>query len=162
MADEPVEVTLDRTDEMLKAIGELTNKQVMVGIPSSAAGRSQGPMNNATLAYIHENGSPAANIPARPFLRPTVNAIHDRAVAMLQKAATFTFDGKPAEADNQLQALGMLAAAEVKKTIVAGIGFAPLSPNTRRGRMQRAGMAIKPLIDTAQMLNAITYVIRKK
>lgn len=158
-AENGVLVSLDRTEEVLRSIQELTKKVVLVGIPSTDGGRSGAPINNATLAYIHEFGSPARNIPARPFLHPTINRLRDQAVAMLRQAADYQMDHKPGDALNQLEALGTLAVAAVKNNIVAGGDprFAPLAAAT----IARKG-STSPLIDTGQLLNSITYVIRDK
>jgi hypothetical protein len=157
----PVEVTLDLTEEMLKVTAALTRKEVLVGIPDNSP-RSGGPLSNAVLGYIHEFGSPAANIPARPFLIPTINKMQGQIANMLQKAVDFAYDKRMDQAENQLEVIGLTVSTQVKQTIIAGEGFAPLSRNTHRGRLQAAGQAIKPLIDTGQMLNSITYVVRNK
>lgn len=163
MANETgIGVTVDRVEEFLKSINELTRQQVLVGIPQSTSGRSGSPIDNAALGYIHENGSPAKNIPARPFLYPTVNRLQDQAVGMLKKAAELSLDNKPAQAQNTLEALGMMAATAVKNAIVAGEGFQPLADATIAARQRRGNMSTKPLIDTAQLLGAISYVVRCK
>lgn len=170
-----IEVTEDSVDEFLKAIDQLAKSEVLVGIPDSASGRS-GPITNAALGYIHENGSPARNIPARPWLYPTVNRLADQAGAMLQKAAEFQLDHKEGQAMNTLEALGLLAVAKIKNNIISG-GDPPFrdwsdSYKRQRGvfgqttRSEQTPHAPKNLnytilVDTAQLLNAITYVVRK-
>jgi len=154
-----VETTVDRTEEFLRAIQSLTRKQVLVGIPSSTSGRS-GQINNAALGYIHEHGSPARNLPARPFLIPAVNRLAPQASALLQKAAEFALNGRADQAQATLEALGMQAATAVKNNILAGGDpkFADLALSTQR----RKGTPYTILVETAQMLNAITYVVRDK
>jgi hypothetical protein len=68
----------------------LEREQVMVGIPSKTAERQPdpeepGPMNNATIGYIMENGSPAANIPERPHLKPGIRDVKDEIVERYKK-----------------------------------------------------------------------------
>lgn len=153
-----VDLTLDRSEELVKAIRALTRKQVLVGIPSTAAGRT-GPVNNASLGYIAEYGSPAQNVPARPWLGPEMERQSRKAVDLLKRAAQFAGSGKLNDATKQLEALGLQTATAVKNNIVSGGDpkFAPNSPVT----VARKG-SDKPLIDTAQMLTAITYVVRDR
>ena len=160
MADEAgITMTLDRVPEIMGKINELAQTAVMVGIPASSAGRSGSPINNATLGYIHENGSPARNIPARPWLAPVVNRLKDRAQAALQQAADFTLGNEPEKGRQQLEALGLTAVAALKNNITSGgdPAFAPNAPST----IARKG-SDRPLIDTAQFLNSINYVIRRR
>lgn len=159
MPDTGVTVTLDRTDAIVKQITALTKTAVMVGIQAANAGRREGPIGNAQLGYIAEHGSPAKNIPARPWLIPVVNRLKDQAVAMLKQAAEFDLGGEPAKAQNQLNALGLMAQSALKANITAGgdPAFAPNAPAT----IARKGSS-RPLVDTAQLLNSITYVIRKR
>ena len=79
---------------------------------------------------------------------------------MLRRAAEFQMDKKPGDARNTLEALGQKGADAVKAKIVSG-PFAPLSPATLRGRARQHISGTKPLIATAQMIQAATYVIRK-
>jgi phage gpG-like protein len=172
MVENGVNVTFDKSEELLASIKDLSKNQVLVGIPASSPSRAGESINNASLGYIHEFGSPAQNIPARPFLIPTINRLRDKAVAMLKQAAEYQFDHKQGEAKNVLNALGLMASQAVKNNIVAGGDpkFTPLAPATiarRTGPMRMHGLepdlsSVKPLIDTGQMLNSITYVIRKK
>ncbi|MBU9534714.1 hypothetical protein KTE49_30225, partial [Burkholderia multivorans] len=59
---------IDRLDEVLKSISGLMQKEVLVGVPDSTAGRKDEgePLSNAEIGYILEHGSPANNIPERP------------------------------------------------------------------------------------------------
>jgi hypothetical protein len=172
-----IEIVLDNTEAMLKAIQNLTRQRVMVGIPSDSAGRPGGPINNASLGYLHEFGSPARNLPARPWLYPEVARQQDKAVELLRRAAVFVTEGKAADGQKQLEALGMMVTAAVKNNILAG-GDPPFhdwSDSYKRQRGvagQKTRSAQTPnapksgnytiLVDTAQMLNSITYVIRNK
>lgn len=185
----------DKLTQVVGSINALVKKRVLVGIPESTAERSddneEGPMNNATLGYIHENGSPAANIPARPFLIPGVEEVEDKIADRLKKASKAAVDGKSGEVDRQFEAAGTIAEQSVKAKINDG-DFAPLKPSTianrRRGRgtdsmrdseieyaeliasgAQAAGMSlseieaaagIQPLVNTGQLRNSITHVIR--
>jgi hypothetical protein len=170
----PVFVVLDKTQALFKSVRGLAKERVMVGIPSSTplggAGpnqRSADPINNASLAYIHEFGAPGANIPARPFLVPGVANATQRVMPYLKAAGTAALDGKAALVDKNLHAAGLLAQAAVRAKITDG-PFVPLQPATIAGRSRRHGGRkatgpgdVRPLIDTGQLRAAIGYVLRK-
>lgn len=179
-----VEVVLDHVQEVLKALGGLTTKAVFVGIPDEHAGRREGEISNAALGYIHENGAPEVNIPARPFLLPGVKAVQTETIAGFKRAAGFALEGREGAVERELHRIGLTAQNSVRGVISAGI--APeLAPSTIKGRLRRvkgkkrladinarlaSGTALStqngvegiftPLIVTGQLRNAITYVIR--
>jgi len=185
-----LKIRVDKLKDLVKGINELTSKDVLVGVPESAATRQgdQGPMNNATLAYIHDNGSPAANIPARPFMCPGIKAAQEKIEGRLKKAALAALDGQTAKVDAELSAAGMAAQSSIKSEINDG-EFAPLSPSTIAGRFRSRGTksqrgaeleylemvsngvppelaqgaaGIQPLVNTGQLRNSIKYVVRGK
>lgn len=175
-----VRITADRLDDVVSNINALLKQDVLVGIPASDGERNAGePINNAALGYIHENGSPANNIPARPFLVPGVAGASEAIEQKLRKAADAALNGQRRKIGEQLNAAGMVARDAVKSAINSG-DFAPLSEATLKARAARgrkgavaelasraAGNApnnsnARPLIDTGQLRNAINYVVRDK
>jgi len=150
----------------------------MVGVPEESPARrmvkgQKQAMNNATLAYIHENGSPINHIPARPFLRPGIKNSQSQWMKYIEQAATFAFEGKPGASDKAWNAAGTVVVNAVKKRITAGIP-PPLRPRTIAARKRKhrktrtvdpdlppVFQGMTPLVDTAQLLNSITYVVRK-
>jgi hypothetical protein len=184
-----VTVTEDHTEELLRALDELARVQVLIGIPNDAeqphyggtgarestgtarVATAEGPaeINNAVLGYIHEHGSPINNIPPRPWLAPGVEESKSRWLPYMEQAGTavLTFPSDSSKMDRALHAAGMTAVSAVKTRIVAGIPPA-LSERTiaaRRyrtpSRQARQQADVTPLVDTAQMLNSISYVIKK-
>lgn len=156
-----IKVTKDNVDNMLEAIKAMANKRVLVGIPSEEAPRRGDPINNATLGYIHEHGSPARNIPARPFLKPGVASAKDKLVSTLKVYAKQALTNKAA-IEQGLNAAGLVAQTAVKNRIRSGEGFAPLKAGTLAARRRKGAQGTKPLIRTGQLLNSITYVVRDK
>lgn len=154
-------VLRDDTAKLRAAMTKLVDRQVFVGVPSTTAGRDSGPIDNATLGYIHENGSPAANIPARPFLRPGIAGVHDKIVARLRKTAVVALSGNATGVERDLQAIGFLGVAAVQREITEG-SFEPLAESTLAARRRRGVTRTKPLIDTGKLRQAITFVIRKR
>ena len=184
-------VTKDSVSQVIASLTELVQQQVLVGYPDSTSDRDEetdGPMTNATLGYIHENGSPKANIPERPHLVPGVRKAEERAVAYMEKAAKATLSRDPKRANAYLNDAGIVAMNSARNEITTG-DFVPLQPGTvaarHRSRKTKSmrkseikyleliaqGMApgaaqdaagIRPLINTGQLRNAITYVLRKR
>lgn len=166
-----VKITKDNVPAVLKSIQDMVAMKLLIGIPAEHAGRKgdaaaaaageSTPLNNAEIGYIQETGSPANNIPARPFLVPGVAKIEDKAVVRLKKGASDALDGDAYAAGRALVAAGLMAQASVRETITAGISPA-LAPSTLAARRRRGRTGTIPLIDTAQLRNAITYVLRRE
>src|ERR1700749_1538368 len=185
-------ITNDKVDSVIESITQLTKKQVLVGIPEANSTRqnteNSGPVTNALLGYIHEFGSPRANIPPRPFLIPGVRKSIPQVMPRLLAACMAALDGKPDKSDKELVAAGLIAEASAKREISTG-NFIPLSPLTVANRYRQRGTqtrraneeqylrlidqgvspsaaqsaaGIRPLINTGQLRNAITSVVRKK
>jgi hypothetical protein len=160
-------VTKDNTPAVLAAIGMMTRKHVVVGVPASEDARrpeedeDAGPMGNAAVYYVQDNGSALANIPPRETLRPGVKDAAPRLANVLKQAAVQAFSNKGA-LDRGLEAAGLVAQTAVRKRIVAGTDLEPLAESTIKSRRARGIESEKPLIRTAQMLNAITYEVRDK
>lgn len=183
-----VTITKDNVAKVFKQINDLVGKQVLVGIPDNGQNkRDEEPANNATIGYAMEFGLPEHNVPARPFLIPGVQKARGKALVQLKQAATAALEGNGAAMDQALARAGILASNEVKHTINDNIP-PPLKPGTianrHRGRgtkrreseqvyldLVRKGAApgaaqvdvgIVALVNTGQLRNSITYVVRKK
>lgn len=173
-------ITVDKLADVVSNINALLKQDVLVGIPASETERKAGdPISNAELGYIHENGSPANNIPARPFLVPGVANASEDIEQQMRKAADAALNGQRRKISERLNAAGMVARDSVKDEINSG-DFAPLSDATLKARAARgrkgaqaelasraAGNApdnanARPLIDTSQLRNAVNYVVRDK
>lgn len=157
-------VVLDKMVNITKAVEALTKSKVYVGIPAAKTERKAGDgeeVNNAMLGYIHDTGSPANNIPERPFLASGVRTVQSELVEVFHSAGVKAFNGNTAGVMASYQKAGLIAQTAVKKKIVEG-PFVPLSDRTLRRRKARGRTGEKPLIDTAQMLNSVSYVIRDR
>lgn len=159
-------VTKDRLADVLKSIHGLVAKEVLIGIPESEDARNQreadgSPLGNAAIGYIQETGSPANNLPARPFLVPGVEAALPAATAKLKAGAAKALDGQSDAGDKAMHAAGLIAQNSVRATINAGVS-PPLASSTLAGRRRRGRTGTVPLIDTGQLRNSTTYVIRAK
>ena len=166
---------IDRMSQVVEAVAMLSSTRVMVGVPAEEAPRddadSSTTINNAALAYIHDNGAPEANIPPRPFMGPGIEEAKEAIVSGLAKAGKLAFEGKGEAVDRQFHRVGMIARDSIKRKVTTG-PFTALKPRTIEARRRRSTgsnyrrKAVKasdtrPLIDTGAMRNAINYVLRK-
>jgi len=175
-----VTITKDKVADIIRAVAQLASKDVLVGVPDSNAERGDDqPISNAAIGYIMETGSPANNIPARPHLVPGIQDVQEEVAERLGKGAKAALSGSQAGADAALNAAGLIGQRGVRAKITDG-PFVPLAESTLRARARRGrkGAAkelasraagnqadnanAKPLIDTGQYRQSITYVIRKK
>lgn len=160
-----VKVTKDELANVLKNIHALVSKEVLIGIPESEDARKASedgaPIGNAEIGYIQETGSPANNLPARPFLMPGVEKALPQAINQLKRGGERALSGESTAADTALHAAGLIAQSSVRATIVAVIP-PPLAESTIKARQRRGRTGTTPLLDTGQLRNAVTYVIRKK
>lgn len=153
-------ITADRAKEFQKAVSILTRTKVLVGVPAAKAERqidddhgAPRHINNAALAYIHDNGAPEANIPARPFMQPGIENAKDAIVKGMRRAGDVALAGGEIEKD--LTRVGLIAQSAIQEKITDG-PFVPLKPAT----IKRKG-SDRPLIDTGQMRRSISFVVEK-
>lgn len=158
----PVKITVDKMASIIKAINELGAKDVLVGIPEANTDRKPGyPATNALIGYVQEFGSPANNIPARPFLIPGVQDIQKPAADRLKVAAQRALSGDLSQAEKQLHVAGLMGQNSARAKINSNVQ-PKLSERTLAARRARGVTRENTLVDSGQLRNAITYVIRKK
>lgn len=159
-----VDVKFDKTKDIEKSLKKMASSYVVVGIPQKSASRKPEPgesstPTNAEIGYINEKGSPARNIPARPFLVPGVKDTEKDISRITKSSADAVLDGRKS-VDHALELIGQKAVSNVKKRIVNSVDMKPLAKKTRERRKNyKPGDIAKPLIDTGQLLNSITYVV---
>lgn len=176
-----VKIIVDRTKEVAEAIAALAGQRTLVGWPESTADeRPMAGLNNPTLAYIHHNGAPENNLPARPALTIGIAKAQGKINDRMRKAGRAALDIKPAESLAQMQKMGQEASDAVRQAIADGIP-PPLAESTLRGRIRQrkygrkeasaelasraAGNApgvdiAKPLLMSGALMRAVNYVIR--
>lgn len=152
-------VLADNTHKLAEGLALLANLRVMVGIPEGKDRKEEDSISNASLLYIHENGAPEVGIPARPTLRPGILNAQVEINRRLKMAGAAALAGKPASVRAQFNAAGQVGASAVKAMINSNVG-PPLSPRTLAGRKRRGVKRTNTLVDTGQMRNAVTYVVR--
>ena len=180
-----MQVSVDKVEEMWNSLHALARSEVLVGFPEDTTGRDNSEsankdITNAALGYIHDNGMPEQNIPARPFMVPGIMSVKDQVTGRLLLVAKRVLRFQSAVVIEQgWHSVGLTVATALKKYINQGIAPA-LAESTLRERAARgrkgakqelanraAGLPAstqlaKPLIDTGQLRNAINYVIRPR
>lgn len=175
------------TKALNDTLKELSKKALYVGIAADSQHdmREDGGPNNSQLGYIHEFGSPSANIPPRPFLVPGVESRKEHISSELGLAMKAALNDDKRSCDKILDRLG-ISTAEAVKEYMRITELTPLKPatiaNRYRSRMTKGkrdnekrfirdengkrvenpnfGVGIRPLINTSSLLNAIdSYVI---
>lgn len=174
-------------DGIRQALLVLANQEVLVGFPEDTTVREDmgiDGMTNAAIAYIHDNGAPEQNLPARPFMIPGIDAARDKLAEALGAGAKRVLRDKNAVAAIQtLHRVGIIAMTSIKKTINSGVP-PPLAEMTLRERIRKGSKTgqksakkelesraqgnapstefAKPLVDSGALRNATNYVIRPR
>ncbi len=132
-------------EQLVVKVGAAAKRKIRVGILEDG--------ETATIGLHHEYGAPRANIPERSWLRSTFNERGNDLAKVQARVVRAILAGK-LTVQQGLELLGAWAMNAVKRQITTSGTFEPLKPRT----IARKGSS-KPLIDTAQMLNAIRFVI---
>lgn len=120
---------------------QLDGYNVLIGIPEDYELnlRSDSNLNNSEIGYIHEYGSPATNLPERPFLEPGVEKANTENIKILKEGLVDILDltgPKGFEIKEMFKEVGSNSVNEVQNKIL------------------ELGM-----VKTGQLLNSITYII---
>lgn len=111
---------------------------------------------DAILGYLYANGDPYFDVPARPFLEPAIEANLEMLKGWQEKAIKAAFEGRDTQVP--LNQIGIKASQAVKNWFTDPRNEWP--PNSKFTIALKGSS--KPLIDTGQLRNSITYVIRDK
>ena len=117
--------------------------------PSITSG-SPNPITMSSLAAIHELG---LGVPKRAFIEPSLQKNRAKYIKYVGRQITPIIRGRQSM-NAAWQGLGLMAVADIQKYMVTA-QFTPLAPST----IARKGSS-KPLIDTGQMRQAITYRVK--
>lgn len=132
-----------------RALSGKPKKVVHVGFPEGGPDKESG-ISVAGVAAAHEFGG--GNAPERPFVRTGIRRGVPEQMA-LNKANLKAVVRGDLTVPQALGQLGLMAAGQVQREITEG-DFAPLQDAT----VKRKGSS-KPLIDTGQMRQSVTYEI---
>lgn len=150
-------VLIRRTDagalaRIVENVRSMGLNKLQVGLPAGGA-HSGTDLSMYELGAVHEFGSPSRGIPARPFITPSITSNQEKYKKMLRaQAKQLIF--RRVSLNTALSIVGEAAKSDIQKYMLSA-SFTPLKPET----IKRKGSS-KPLIDTGQMRNAITYEIK--
>ena len=169
--------SVDRgADRIKRELERAKNHFALIGIPSDAKrpvdekGQDAG-INMAELALIMEKGSPANNVPARPFMRKTRIRAQGRFAGLMKRMYQQILHGK-GDAVQVLKKLGIAYEGEMRETFTKE-SFAPNAPITIHGGWMRNKVSGKPfkvdgkkssrpLINTGRLRGSIMSKVVKK
>lgn len=125
-------------------------------------------LTNAQLGSIHEYGT--SSIPARPFISSTIRQNKDKYVRVIREALQKNtgIEVSFGKISRDMRRVGMQAVADIKKRMTNGSGIPPpLAASTLAAKRAKALAAntkktrktFRPLVDTGQMMRAISYIL---
>ncbi|QHJ84130.1 MAG: hypothetical protein [Bacteriophage sp.] len=139
---------LQKLETFLK---DMQGHKLYVGVTKSSNSRPKDGASNALIAYVHEFG---IGVPERSFLRSTVLEQGQKYLAIQRDNIIPAIKGGAMTADEAYRRLGIVASNDVKLKITNG-PFTALDQKT----IDRKGSS-KPLIDTGELRQSITYEVR--
>ena len=137
-------------DRLKKVLTGKRERIVNVGFPASA--KEPDGASTAMIAAVHEYGN--EHVPERSFMRTSLQKNRGRYSALNEQNLKKVLNGGMS-VDAALGQLGLMASSDIKEQIKNG-SFAPLKQAT----IKRKGSS-KPLIDTGQMRQSVTYELEK-
>ena len=152
--------------DRLQCLKYLATHTVEVGLTSTASGRSR------ALLAIHEHGSPAMRIPARPVVKPALaqESVRAEMSSAMRKACASALDGDMNGVTAALEESGQAGVDGIHAYIDKGVP-PPNAPVTLTGGWIRNPVSGKPvkikgksgtttLVDTGQLYNDFDCEIR--
>lgn len=116
------------------------------------ATQDSAPLTVADVASKNEFG---LGVPERSFIRAYVDANRNRIIVDLREMAKRVIDGQIKSFDAGLELIGLKIQREIMERIRSGI-----EPPNAQVTIDRKGSSV-PLIDTGQLINSITYLVRQ-
>jgi hypothetical protein len=139
-------------------IAELKGLEVRVGYQSGEEIDEETGADLANIALWNEVGT--SNIPARPFLKQSVDKNASRINAMC-KAQLVAISKGTATAQQALDAIGAMQVGLVRQEIRNG-EFTANAPSTIKKKTKNGKVGDTPLIDTGHMRQSVKSVIKPK
>lgn len=155
--------TIKNENEKLKsvenAIKTLAKNEALVGIPQeSNTARKDSKVTQAELLYIHTNGSPARNIPARDVLESAIKNSNDQIKELMKESLLKALEGDINGAMSGLKKVGIQGANVSKEWFTNPKNN--WSPNSKL--TIKAKKSERPLIDNGELRKSITSIVREK
>lgn len=152
-----IKVRKDIYKQVKKKLLDFSKQDLLIGVPQEKTQRegNERSITNAELMFIHTNGSPARNIPKRPTIEPTIDENKAKITEKFKNAVNKILQNK-GDGKDDLEKLGLWIVNKVK----ARFGSDELAENAPSTIAKKG--SDRPLIDTGQLRNSVTYVIRNK
>lgn len=145
--------------DVLKGLNTIRKLEIYVGFPKSEKGRKEGgPLNNVTLAMIHDNG--LGHNPKRSFMRPGIEENKSEINKYLFLGSRSCVLGQVGEGKKNFTKAAMKAQFGIIKYINDGRVMPPLANSTIIARRRVGIKGTYPLLATKQMRIAVKYVIK--
>lgn len=147
--------------QLRRRVRGIAKMRVKVGVVGDGAQADHG--DGTTLAEIavgHEYGNPSTGLPMRSFLRRTFVDKIDELKAMQHRMAKGLLSGA-LDVDKAFGLLGAWGAAAVRRTITSGAVTPKLEESAAGLRTIARKGSSKTLVDTGQLVNAITWAAIK-
>ena len=154
-------------EHLTKILKEMKTMYVKVGFPSGkepgeptkgSESESKTMADIALIAATQEFGTTRAGrgnsvtIPSRPFMRPALVTNKEK-LAKLQKKLSSEIMSGERTVENGLELIGEFMVSKIKRAI-NDVETPPLAMSTIKGKGSE-----KPLINTGQMRNSVTYIV---
>lgn len=158
----------DAEQKIKDALQFLKDTPVYVGVPENKTVRRKEngekvAITNAELMFIHTNGSPRNNIPARPVIEPAIEDDKERISKMFKDAGQIMLNQGKDAAMKKLKLIGMRAQNVCRAWFVNHKNNWPLnSPATIAAKRAKGATKPRPLIDTGQLRRSIIYFLETK
>ncbi len=148
--------------DLLKRVHKLSDgMHTRVGAVGDKATDANGKATNALVMLANEYGT--TTIPQRSFIGATFDKLRTDLENRFNEFGQAYIDGKFTDVKQPFNVIGLYLATEIRKYVTAGSQVPP--PNTpsvyERKRAKGKGGEPRTLIDTAQMINALTWVVEK-
>lgn len=141
-------------DRLIQMANDLENKQVKVGFFETSVYPTGQPV--AYVAAINEYGCPEKNIPARPFLRPTIANKKGDWAGIVNGLIRQGMD--TGIMPDVLDSVGLAMAGDIVQAI-ADVQNPALSDRTLAARRSRGNGSTKPLNDTGYMIASVQSIV---
>lgn len=153
---------VDKVGKLIKGINYTKDNYLLIGIPQKKTTREDEAITNAELLFIHTNGSPINNVPARPVIEPALEDDMERLTSMLKDFANEAIEGNFEEAQKQLERTGMRAQNVCRNWFTnADNNWPENAPSVRERKIKKGSTEPRPLIDTSELRKSIIYVVVK-
>lgn len=149
--------------DLVKALKFMKENSVYVGVPEEDTDREENAnVTNAELLFIHTNGSPVNNIPARPVIEPAIENDKERLSRMMRDAGRDALNGDKSAALEKLKRVGIRGQNIARAWFTnPANGWPPNAPSVAAAKIRKGSTEPRPLIDTGELRKSITYVIKK-